>query len=166
MSTPTRPNVGGWFSKDRDGQTIVRERTCECGARYTQMLLSERFMSIVQQRGSHAVDATMNVIPDMFVPVLCPACESRALGAAPVEVTYNAGFLRRRLEDRERFARVMGQLCAAYNKPMDDETSQIFWRALERSCTDDEFEKGVLEAIRSERKWPTPSVIAHYARAA
>lgn len=169
MSDLELPALSSWFaSKSVDGrrQTITRQRTCECGREYTQMLLSGRFMSVVEAQGQNAVEIMLREVPDLFVPVLCPPCESKALGQSVKPAGNWAMPVRRRMEDRGRFAKNMAQLCAAYNKPVDDETSQVFWRALERAMSDDEFERGVVEAVRSEKKWPTPSVIAQYGRAA
>lgn len=145
---------------------ITRQATCgQCGREYTQAMLSGRFMEIVER--ADAMDTFMRAIPDLFVPLHCPPCESKDLGRSqPVPLVGITHGMRKRMEDRGRFARNMAQLCAAWNKPMDDETSQVYWRALERAMSDEEFERGVIEAVRSEKKWPTPSVIAQHGRAA
>lgn len=172
MSELARPNLSGWFAHKVDPDTgrksqISRQQTCDCGREFTQFLLSGRFMEIVERHSEKAVDRLMADIPELFVPVSCPACESKALGyARPEQVGSWMMPIRKRMEDRARFARNMAQLCAAYNKPMDDETSQVFWRALERSLSDEEFERGVINAVRVEKRWPTPSIIAQHAKAA
>lgn len=166
MSELQRASVDGWFAKDENGKVIEIPATCRCGREYTQKVLSHRFMEIVERRGPKAVDILMRDVPSLRVPVDCPACESKALGYARPSVDTWMVPVRRRMEDRSRFAKNMAQLCAAYNRPVDDETSQVYWRALERSLTDDEFEKGVIGALRIERKWPAPSVIAQHAKAA
>lgn len=171
MSEPARANLGGWFAYRTDPETderspITRQKVCGCGKTFQQRMLSSRFMEIVERQSVQAVTRMMQDIPDLFVPVNCPPCESKALGYARPEIGTWMLPVRHRMQDRERFARNLAQLCAAWNKPMDDETSQVFWRALERTLTDDEFERGIISAVRTERKWPTPSVIASYGRAA
>lgn len=68
------------FSHDETGKPIVRERICECGHRFTQRLLSERFLAIVERKGAKAMDLMRRDIPDFFVPKHCPPCERRDLG--------------------------------------------------------------------------------------
>lgn len=171
MSDLQRPNLSGWFAHKTDPDTghktqITRQQTCECGREFTQHLLSGRFCEIVERHSEKAIEKLMQEVPDLFVPVLCPPCESKALNTSRPEIGSWMIPVRKRMEDRARFARNMAQLCAAYNKPMDDETSQVFWRALERALTDEEFERGVINAVRIERKWPTPSIIAQHAKVA
>lgn len=169
MDRPALPALDGWWAKDADGKTITRERTCECGHTYTQHLLGPRFLGMAERHSMGAVDAVMRDVPDLFVPVHCPPCERRAITHHPLPAEQHTRWqlpIPRRLTDRARFARNLGQLCAAWNKPMDDETSASYWRALERAMTDDEFETGVLAAIRTERKWPVPATIAQHGRAA
>lgn len=157
-----------WFATrvvDGRVETVTRQKVCLCGQAFEQSQLSERVMTIFERAG--AVDATMRMLPDLFVPLNCPPCESRALGyARPEPTSAPVPAMRRRMEDRERFARNLGRLCAAWNKPMDTETSETYWYSLERTLTDDEFERGVLAAIGGEKKWPVPAVVAAYGRAA
>lgn len=166
--TLTRAQPGGFFSRDTEGRTITRAATCRCGQVFQQLLLGERFLAAAERHSPRAIAVTQEQIPDLYVPVSCPRCESKELRRFPVpgEFTSYAIPVRPRITDKERFARNMAQLCAAWNRPVDQETSAIYFRTLERSLTDDEFEKGVLGALRVERKWPAPSVILHHAKAA
>jgi hypothetical protein len=66
------------FANDDDGNPIHRERMCECGRRFMQRLLSERFLSIAEK--ARAIDLVTKQIPGFFIPVHCPACERRDLG--------------------------------------------------------------------------------------
>lgn len=168
MSELERPNIAGWFAHKADeaGRRVVisRPHTCGCGREYTQYLLSARFCEIVER--ANAMNALLRDVPELYVPVYCPVCERKELG---MRERPSSGWLipvPRRITDRTRFAKNLAQLCAAWNKPVDEETSQVFWRALERAMTDEEFERGVLSAVREEKKWPTPSVIAQHGRAA
>lgn len=68
------------FAQTVDGDPIARERTCACGKRFTQRLLSERFLSIVEKQSRHAIDTLSKQIPGFYVPVHCPPCERRDLG--------------------------------------------------------------------------------------
>lgn len=68
------------FAKDASGKPISRERLCECGTRFRQRLLSERFMLIVEKQGKAALELMRREIPDYFVPVHCPKCERRDIG--------------------------------------------------------------------------------------
>lgn len=170
MSAPGRIVTGSLFAM-RDvpdatrRETIQRRQTCSCGREYTQFLLGERFMQMAERQSKAALQHVTTQIPGLWVPVECPRCEHRELSryvATPESWALPAP---RRLQDRRRFARNMAELCAAWNRPMDDETSAVYWRALERSMSDDDFERGVLTAVRTERKWPTPTVIFDYGRA-
>jgi hypothetical protein len=67
-----------FFANDANGNPIARERTCECGRRFRQRLLSERWLSIAEK--AHAMELVTKQIPGYFVPVHCPACERRDLG--------------------------------------------------------------------------------------
>lgn len=171
MSDLQRPNVSGWFATSRNEETgeralVTRTKACECGRIFTQHQLGERFMLMAERHSESAVGAVMRDIPDLFVPVNCPACERKALGYGRPDSLRLEPVTRRRMEDRERFARNLGRLCAAWNKPMDAETSETYWFSLERTLTDEEFERGVLAAIGGEKKWPVPAVVAAYGRAA
>lgn len=70
------------FSVGANGKGVTRERACECGRRFTQRLLSERFLAIVEHRGQRAMGLMTQQIPGYFVPVHCPPCERRDLGHA------------------------------------------------------------------------------------
>lgn len=165
--TLTAIHAGGFFSR-REGHDVTRRATCDCGREFTQFLLSERFLASAERHSARAIAMVQEQIPELFVPVQCPRCERREITRHPVpgEFASYALPMRPRIADRERFARNMAQLCAAWNRPVDQETSAIYFRTLERSLTDDEFERGVLGALRVERKWPAPSVILHHAKAA
>lgn len=68
------------FAVDEQGHPITRERTCECGRKFTQRLLSERFMEIVERHSKRAMDVFLKQVPGFYVPVHCPPCEDRDLG--------------------------------------------------------------------------------------
>lgn len=81
-----------WFQRHpaghpQAGQHITRERTCACGRRYIQLLLSDRWLAVVEQAGAGAEAALFRDVPTGYVPVLCPACERRALAHYPVPRT-------------------------------------------------------------------------------
>lgn len=63
------------FSHDVDGHVVERRARCECGRVFRQVLLSERFLTIVERQGPHAVERFMRQVPQMYVPVFCPRCE-------------------------------------------------------------------------------------------
>jgi len=65
------------FAVDANNETIQRERTCECGRRFTQRLLSERWLSIAER--AHAIGLVTKQIPGFYIPVHCPPCERRDL---------------------------------------------------------------------------------------
>ncbi len=65
------------FSHDEKGNVISRERTCLCGRRFTQRLLSARFLAMCERQSRGAIDAVTRDVPDYFVPVNCPPCERR-----------------------------------------------------------------------------------------
>lgn len=77
------------FAHDAIGQPITRQRTCECGGRFTQRQLSARFMLIVEKQGAGALAAMKRDIPEYFVPVHCPPCERRDLGFSARLAAYN-----------------------------------------------------------------------------
>ncbi len=159
-------NLDGMFSKDVEGHAVTRPARCLCGAAYTQSLLSSRFLEMAERAG--AMPATLKMLPDLYVPLNCPPCESRELGRLANARHYATQLypLRSRLEDQPRFARVMAQMCGVYNRPTDSETVAVYWRALSHSMTDDEFEGACLAAIRSQRKWPTVYEIGEHAKLA
>jgi hypothetical protein len=68
------------FSHDAAGNPIIREAACECGRRFMQTLLSERFLSIAERQSARAIAAVTEQIPGFFVPVHCPKCERIDLG--------------------------------------------------------------------------------------
>jgi len=68
------------FANDANGNPIARERVCECGQRFTQRLLSERFLAMVERRGPRAMELMTKQVPGFFVPVHCPKCERVDLG--------------------------------------------------------------------------------------
>lgn len=157
--------LGSWFSYDGDGVQVVRQATCLCGAPFTQSLLSERFMAMVEKKGEAAVQLMLRELPGLYSPPDCPRCTRRALGRG-VELSTTPRLMqeRPRIKDRARFTANMAQLCAAFNRPTEDETTAVYWRALMTAMTDDEFERGVIAAVRSEKRWPTPATIAQYGK--
>ncbi len=74
-------SVGGFFSQNAEGEPITRDRTCSCGRVYTQTLLSERFLTMVERRGERAMALMRRHVPDFYVPVFCPKCERTELAA-------------------------------------------------------------------------------------
>jgi hypothetical protein len=68
------------FSHDAAGNPIVRDARCECGRSFTQTLLSERFLAIVDRQSPRAMAIFREQIPEFFVPVFCPACERKDIG--------------------------------------------------------------------------------------
>lgn len=159
--------VGGMFAKDDEGKIVSREATCICGKEYRQQLLGERFMAMVEAHGEAAVKLMLRELPGLYTPPDCPSCTRRALAKGKEwEPVNRLERQRTGMRDRERFARNVAQLCAAWNRPMDDETSAVFWKALSGSMTDDEFERGVLNAVRCEKKWPVPATVLQHGRAA
>lgn len=68
------------FSVDVEGHPITRQQTCECGRSFTQRLLSERFLTILETHSKRAIELTAKQIPGFFVPVHCPSCERMDLG--------------------------------------------------------------------------------------
>jgi hypothetical protein len=79
---PTPIGDDPMFAKNAAGQVITREAVCECTAPFTQIMLSERFMSLVERAGPGALSAVMREIPGLYVPVHCPKCERVDLGHA------------------------------------------------------------------------------------
>lgn len=69
-----------WFAHDANGDPITRERSCECGVRFTQRLLSERFFRVIQNQGKRCLELFEKQIPQGYVPVHCPKCERRDIG--------------------------------------------------------------------------------------
>lgn len=65
------------FANDADGNPIARDRTCECGMKFKQRLLSARWLTIAENAG--AIELVAKQIPEFYVPVHCPKCESRDL---------------------------------------------------------------------------------------
>lgn len=68
------------FGRTAEGMLIERERACECGRRFTQHILSERFMRIVEQQSKHAAELVTKQVPGLWIPVHCLSCERRDLG--------------------------------------------------------------------------------------
>lgn len=65
------------FATDRAGRDITRQRRCECGAEFTQSLLSPQWLEMVEKYSKGAIRAISKQIPDYFVPVHCPPCERK-----------------------------------------------------------------------------------------
>jgi len=74
----SRINADRWFAKNAKGEPIARERTCECGRRFTQRLLSQHFLEIAEK--AKAIELVAKQIPGFYIPVHCPPCERRDLG--------------------------------------------------------------------------------------
>lgn len=70
-----------WFAKNQQsGETIERQRTCECGATFNQFLLSARFLATIERQRGRALELVRQQIPGYYVPVHCPKCERRDIG--------------------------------------------------------------------------------------
>jgi ribosomal protein S27E len=65
------------FGVNAAGDPITRERTCECGSRFTQRQLSARFLESAERFSAAAIDGISRQVPGYFVPVHCPPCERR-----------------------------------------------------------------------------------------
>lgn len=76
----SRVRASMMFSRGANGDTVTRERSCECGRRFTQFQLSERFMLLAEGKSKNAAQLVAKQCPGLFVPVHCPACERRDLG--------------------------------------------------------------------------------------
>jgi hypothetical protein len=68
------------FSEDKHGDVITRAATCECGIAFTQRLLSERFLNIVEKQSAAAIAMVTHQSPGYFVPTFCPKCERIDIG--------------------------------------------------------------------------------------
>ncbi|HXD48471.1 MAG TPA: hypothetical protein VN600_06855 [Gemmatimonadaceae bacterium] len=79
------------FGRRSDGTLVERETVCECGRRFTQHVLSERFMRIVEGHSRRAAELLTAQVPGLWIPVHCPPCERRDLGRQA------------RLDDQRRF---------------------------------------------------------------
>lgn len=73
---PIHSQLVGWLAKNEKGEIVTRSAQCVCGKVYQQSMLNPSF-----------IDAKPNIakeflrqIPDGWVPVYCPPCESRELG--------------------------------------------------------------------------------------
>jgi len=131
---------------------------------FTQHQLSERFMLICENQGPGAVKAVMDQCPGLWVPVFCPSCERKELSRYHNDRASFALPIPKRLTDRARFGENMARLFGNWNRPQDEATSRAYWLALDRSMTDDDFERAVMSAIRTERKWPAAATLADYAK--
>jgi hypothetical protein len=155
--------IPGMFRR-QEGKELVRPATCDCGQQYEQRQLSARFMEFVESFGPGAVNAVMRDIPDLWVPRNCPPCERKQLQPVPQMASFSIN--RTRMNDEGRFAENMARLFGAYNRPHDDATVRAYWRALEWSMTDEQFEQAVNKAIQREKKWPVPATLAQMREAA
>lgn len=78
MSEPERITTG-LFAVDKHGVEITRPWRCRCGTEYTQHILSEKFLGMVERISAGAIAAVTNDIPGFWCPVHCPICERKAL---------------------------------------------------------------------------------------
>lgn len=62
------------------GRVIERDRSCLCGRRFVQSQVSAEFVALAERAGGRASEALVRDVPSGWVPVHCPACESRHLG--------------------------------------------------------------------------------------
>lgn len=77
-----------WLAHDRNGQQVSRPKTCECGKAFTQALLSERFLAMIERRSKNCLTLMEREIPGGWVPVHCPPCESKDLGMQARRASY------------------------------------------------------------------------------
>jgi hypothetical protein len=79
MSEPAKKitlNPLSWVEPDSERRAI-----CLCGKMFTQERIALRFVeSLAKGRGEKAAQEFMRQIPDGYVPVNCPKCESETLG--------------------------------------------------------------------------------------
>lgn len=70
-----------WFAKNAGtGETIERQRACECGRTFNHFLLSARFLATIEKQRGRALELVKKQIPGYYVPVHCPRCERRDIG--------------------------------------------------------------------------------------
>ena len=91
MTTPGPKAVGQtgllrreWFARyhgehedeGKRGKLVSRRRVCgRCATEHTQHLLSPAFLEAMEARGCMAL--IRRQIPELYVPVMCPACERK-----------------------------------------------------------------------------------------
>ena len=87
MSEPAKKltlNPATWVEPDSE-----RRAVCLCGRMFTQERIALRFVeSLAKGRGEKAANEFMRQIPDGYVPVNCPKCESSELGRLANRVTF------------------------------------------------------------------------------
>lgn len=72
MTTPISNSLDKYFAEERPAQ-------CDCGRKFTQYKMSERFMRAARHANGHR-SAFDKQIPDGWVPLFCPPCERVQLG--------------------------------------------------------------------------------------
>lgn len=88
MTEPAKPlepltlNPYSWIEKKPDGTMVERQHICpDCQRIYTQHKIAFRFVeSLAKGRGERAANTFIKDVPEGWVPVLCPPCESKELG--------------------------------------------------------------------------------------
>lgn len=79
----------------QDGEEVTRDMQCDCGRKFTQRLLSARFLAAARHNadvlGTEA--AIDRDIPEHWVPVFCPRCERRQLALEARRQAYRDGAL-------------------------------------------------------------------------
>jgi hypothetical protein len=77
-----------WFEQyppghPRAGEPVSRDRVCECGREFTQLMLASGFVSGVRARDLVNSAVLADQLPGGWTPAKCPACEHRALHREP-----------------------------------------------------------------------------------
>jgi hypothetical protein len=65
---------------------------------------------------------------------------------------------------KAKFKRGMLALTGAYQREVDEVTTQLYWRVLGEILTDEEWDKAVEACVSNETYWPTPSVLLDYSK--
>lgn len=83
MRTPAQILAGTWFGvyppdHDLAGRVIDRAAVCACRRQFTQYQLSVSQCAAWERLG--VMPNVLRQIPELYVPVHCPGCESKDLG--------------------------------------------------------------------------------------
>jgi hypothetical protein len=84
MTVPARnldrisDHLSGWLARNEQGDPITRAAECECGRVFQQSLLNPAFVGA----NPRVAKEFLKQIPHGYVPIFCPACESKDLGRA------------------------------------------------------------------------------------
>lgn len=78
MSRHALPTAAGALLGRSMFSSVERETTCACGRSFTQMQVSVPELEALERMGR--IDSFLAAVPDGFVPVHCPPCETKDLG--------------------------------------------------------------------------------------